>query len=180
MNMICIILSWYVSIVAPESSASRIHTTEMDLRNESPQMSLSEPKPEAAFIFFTEINHSEDFCLEDKLSEDQQAASWTVCHLSENNKKMLLCNFQCFYPVSCLSFYTSFAILVHFFSFSFNYFLFCTWHKLYYHFNMNIYTVQSADILNYAISFSIPMQDLFIDTKLHLVNCTVTNNLKHN
>lgn len=75
MNMICIILSWYVSIVAPESSASRIHTTEMDLRNESPQMSLSEPKPEAAFIFFTEINHLQDFCLEDKLSEDQQAAS---------------------------------------------------------------------------------------------------------
>lgn len=75
MNMICIILSWYVSIVAPDSSASRIHTTEMDLRNESPQMSLSEPKPEADFIVFTEINHSEDFCLEDKLSEDEQAAS---------------------------------------------------------------------------------------------------------
>lgn len=65
----------------------------MDVRNESPQMSFSEPKPEAAFIFFTEINHSEDFCSEDKLSEDQQAASWAVCHLSENNKKMLLCNF---------------------------------------------------------------------------------------
>lgn len=28
------------------------YTTEMDLRDESPQMSLSEPKPEAAFIFF--------------------------------------------------------------------------------------------------------------------------------
>lgn len=60
MNMICIILSWYVSIVAPDSSALQIHTTEMDLRNESPQIRLSEPKPEAAFIFFTEINHLEN------------------------------------------------------------------------------------------------------------------------